>query len=206
MKSTSQNIALVLALLASSSLALQASVDSILNLDVKCYFQQKTSTSGASESGKVGMVRLDGKQLLSLLSKQLSISFSGGSQLKISTKGRVYVADAKGNVLGDVSAYFRAKLDDQDPLFDGSVNHVTLQEKSRNYFPVSFTIDLPALKGTITGVAIEDFAVGAANGDGVQIVTGNSNSMVNGTGSLDGGICCFDGKMNLKGREAIISK
>ncbi|MES2439539.1 MAG: hypothetical protein V4584_10750 [Verrucomicrobiota bacterium] len=188
------------------ALTLQASVDSVLKLDLKCYYQEKISTSDTKEKGDVEVVRLDSKQLLKLLSKQAGVKFPGGSKLMVAVDGKVFVADSKGRTVGDVSTYFKAKLDGDNSLFDGKYNRENGEEDSTNYFPISFTINLPALKGTVTGLAIEDFKVGKADKFGIQQLNGKTTSAVNGKGQVEGKLAYYDGRMNLNGKQAIIVK
>lgn len=197
-------ISLAAGLLLAPALPLHASVDSNLTLEVKCHTQQKFSTSGPNEYGSVRTVRLDAKQLLILVAKQLSKKFPSGAQLKIATDGKVFVTDSKGTVLNDVSAYFKANLNQKQLLFNGSANNVTGKEDSRNYFPLGFSIKLPGLSGNMKGIAVENFKVSSPNSDGVQITTGNIVTEVNGKGNSDGKLALFDGSLYLKGREATI--
>ena len=130
-------------LLLAPALPLHASVDSNLTLEVKCHTQQKFSTSGPNEYGSVRTVRLDAKQLITLLAKQLSKKFPSGAQLKVATDGKVFVTDSKGTVLNDVTAYLKADLNQKQLLFNGSANTATGKENSKNYFPLSLAIKLP---------------------------------------------------------------
>ncbi len=120
------------------ALPARASLDSTLRLDINCYYQDKTSSSGDKESGSVKVIRLDTKQLLVLLSTQLNIRYAGASQLEVATDGRVFVIDSKGTRLGDVSTYFHANFDKKTQIYAGTRNTLTNQEATRNYFPVSF--------------------------------------------------------------------
>lgn len=192
-------------LLLAPVLPLHASVDSNLTLELKCHTQQKFSTSGPNEYGSVRTVRLDAKQLIVLVAKQLSKKFPSGAQLKVATDGKVYVTDSQGNVLNDVSPYFKASLNQRQLLFNGSANTATGKENSRNYFPIAFTINLPGLGGTARGIAVEDFKVTSPDSDGIQITTGNIETLLNGKGKVDGGLALYDGSLYLKGREATVA-
>jgi hypothetical protein len=187
------------------SLPLAASVDSNLTLELKCHTQQKFSTSGPNDYGSVRTVRLDAKQLLVLVAKQLSVKLPSGAQLKITTNGKVLITDFEGTVLHDVSRYFKARLDSKNLLFNGSANNETGKENSRNYFPLAFVIELPGLRGTVRGIAVEDFKVTSPDSDGIQIATGNIETMVNGKGKVDGSTALYDGSLYLKGRKATVA-
>lgn len=206
MKSPTLKLLLTSLLCLFPALSAQASVDSTLKLDIKCYYQLRTSSSANKDTGTAKVIRLDTKQLLTLLSTQLNIRYAGGIQLEIATDGRVFVTDSKGGRLGDVSPYFHANFDTKSRIYDGSRNTETNQETTRNYFPVSFTIDLPELKVTISGIADEIYKVTSPNGDGVQIFTGHTDSNVSGSGNFGGMIAHFNGTLTLDGRKAIIKK
>lgn len=205
MKLSSHRTFLAVGLLLAPALPLHASVDSNLTLELKCHSQQKFSTSGPNEYGSVRTVRLDAKQLLTLVAKQLKVKFPSGAQLKVATNGKVYVTDSRGTVLNDVSPYFKANFNPKSHLFNGSANTVTGKENSRNYFPFGFTINLPGLGGTVRGIGVENFKVTSPNSDGIQITTGNIETLVNGKGKVDGGLALFDGSLYLKGREATVA-
>lgn len=203
MKSKSLNLLIAAGLSLFPALT-HASVDSFLKLDLTYYYQEKSSSTEDGNSGKVKTARLDAKQLLDLIGKQLGANFPKGSQLKVAVDGKVYVTDSDGNTLRDVSQYLEANISTKNRLFDGAVNHVTRKEDSRNYFPISFTVELPGLEGTVEGIAIESFKVAPANKDGVQISTGQIDSKVSGKGLVGAGTAYFEGTMQLKGRQAII--
>lgn len=206
MKSTSLKLALYAGLFLFPAAALQASVDSVLKLDLRCYYQKKISSSNLKESGKVETVRLDSKQLLKMLSKEVGVKYPGGSQLKVAVDGKVFVADSKGNTLGDVSRFFSAKLDTNNSLFDGKYDGESGKEDSRNYFPISFSINLPALKGTVTGLAIEDFKANKPDKFGIQEITGRTSSSVNGKGLIEGRLAYYDGSLKLDGKNAVLTR
>lgn len=201
MKSKSLNLLIAAGLFLFPALT-HASVDSFLKLDLTYYYQEKLSSNEEGNSGKVRIARIDAKQLLDLIGKQLGANFPKGSQLKVAVDGKVYATDSDGNTLRDVSQYLEAKVSTKNRLFDGNVNHVTRKEDSRNYFPISFIIELPGLEGTVEGIAIETFKVGPPNKDGVQITTGQISSTVNGNGMVGVGAAYFEGTMELTGRQA----
>lgn len=188
-----------------SAFSLQAEVKSQLTLDLRCYSQKKISTSDKEVKGSVEVVRLDSKQLLKLLAKQTGLKYPGGSQLRVDTNGQVLVTNSKGNSIADVSRYFEAEFDRDDAILNGKYNRDTQQEKSVNYFPISFSINLPTLKGTVSGVAIENFSVSKPDKFGIQQISGRSTTNVNGQGQVVGKVAYFDGKMTLSGKDAILN-
>ena len=207
MKSTSLKLLLGSGLFLLSAFSLQASVESVLKLDLRCYYQKKISTSDSQVKGSVELVRLDSKQLLKLLSKQTGLRYPAGSQLSVDTAGKVLVTDSKQTrTVADVSRYFRAALDRDDAILDGKFNRETLEEKSVNYYPISFTINLPAFKGTVSGIAIENVSVAKPDKYGIQHISGKSSSNVSGQGQLSGKVAYFDGKISLAGKKAVIVK
>jgi len=205
MKFHSPKLLLGSGLLLLSALSLQAEVEATLNLDLRCYYQDKITTSSSQVKGSVDVVRLDSKQLLKLLAKQTGLKYPGGSQLRVSASGKVFVSDSKGNSIADVSRYFKASLNHDDALLDGKYNRETGEEKSVNYLPISFTINLPSLKGTVSGISIENFSVSKPDKFGIQQISGKSTSNVNGKGQLSGKVAYLDGKLSLSGKEAIIN-
>ncbi len=188
------------------SLSTQASVDSTLRLDIKCYYQLKTSVSGVKSIGIAKIVRLDSKQLIVLLGKQVGVSYPGGSQLEVAVNGQVFITNSKGDRLGNVSKYLKAELNTAGRVYDGFRNNQTGQETTRNYFPVSFTMDLPGVKGTVYGMANELFKITPPTGDGLQLTIGHTDADVNGNGKFNSATAYYNGKLALDGRKASISK
>ncbi|MEO5711941.1 MAG: hypothetical protein ABIT37_00485 [Luteolibacter sp.] len=206
MKSITYKLLLASGLFLLPALSAQASVDSTLRLDIKCYYQLKTYVSGVKSIGTAKVVRLDSKQLIVLLGKQVGIKYSGGSQLQVAVNGQVFITNSAGDRLGNVSKYLKADLDTQSRVYDGFHNNQTNQETTRNYFPVSFTMDLPGVKGTVYGMANELFKITPPTGDGLQLTIGHTDADVNGSGSFSGALAHYNGKLALDGRKAIISK
>lgn len=205
MKSKTLHLLLATGIFLLPALTAQASVDSTLKLNIKCYYQLKTAVSGVKDIGIAKVVRLDSKQLIVLLGKEVSINYPGGSQLEVATDGKVFVTNSKGDRLADVSQYFHATLETQSRVYNGFRSTLTNQETTRNYFPVSFTIDLPSLKGTVSGMADEFFKVTPPNSDGLQLVVGHNNAEVNGRGTFGGTVAFYNGRLALDGRKAVIN-
>jgi 3D (Asp-Asp-Asp) domain-containing protein len=195
---------LITGLFLSSAVFLQASVDSVLTLELKRYTQSISSTSSTTEKGRVSNSRVDSKQLLKLIAKARSTQFPDGSKLQVAVDGTVYVADSKGRWVTDVSEYLRVDFDDKNRLFDGHRNLMTGTETTKNFFPIRLVINLPSMKGSVSGIANEDFKAGEPNSDGVRILSGASKSMVSGKGSAEGGTALYQGTLRLVGRRAEI--
>lgn len=187
-----------------SALSLQAGVESVLKLDLRCYYQNKFSSTDTKVTGSVDPVRLDSKQLLKLLAQQTGLKYAGGSQLRFDTDGSVHITDSKGNTIADVSRYFSTEQERDNSAFDGKYNRETGQETSHNYFPISFTINLPSLKGTVSGIVIEKFTVTKPDKFHIQRLEGRATSNVNGQGRIEGKSAFFDGKMILTGKKAVV--
>jgi hypothetical protein len=98
---------LITSLFLGSAIALQASVESVLKLELLCYTQKKTSASDTTERGSVDRFRVNSKDLLRLISKQLATRFPSGSKLQVAVDGSVYVADSKGKWLGEAIDYLK---------------------------------------------------------------------------------------------------
>jgi hypothetical protein len=187
-----------------SCATLQAAIDSIVDVDLKCYYQSSFTSNQDRVTGKVSVLRLSGKQLVTLLAKKSGIKYTNGSRLK-SVGGLIYVADAKGKPLGDVSKYFKLKISNTATLFNGSRDLASGKEKTRSYESVTFTLNLPGLEGTINGVLLDDLTIAAPNKFGVQYSTGVGSANVNGTGFFDTKTAYFDGGLSLLGREAYVN-
>jgi hypothetical protein len=183
--------------------SLQAAVDSTIDVNLKCYYQSKFTSTQDRITGKVSTLRLSGKQLVTLLAKKSGIKYANGSRLK-SVDGVIFVADAKGRALGDVSKYFQIKISSIGTLFNGSRDLVGGKEKSRSYETVTFSLNLPGLEGTISGVLLDDLTIEAPNKFGVQYSTAAGTANINGVGLVDTKSAYFDGTMSLMGREAYV--
>ena len=205
MKTSPSHLILSASLLFLPTHPLQAGVDSMLTLSLTCYSQERIATSGDTDNGRVNVMRLNAKQLLGMLANDLNVHFPNGSQLRLADTGKVHVADSNGVVLRDVSPYLHAQFDQAERLFDGSRNRVTGQEKTLSYYPMTFTINLATLKGTVQGIMIEKFTVSAPDQYGVQRIKQEGSSAVNGSGSYGGGTAYFDGSLKLIGQTASIS-
>lgn len=141
MKSTKHKFFLIASLLLLPYISQQAAVDSLLALDVKCYFQKQFTTTLDRVVGQVAMTRLDTTQLLALLAKDSGISYTNGSRLKV-VSGAVFVADANGKVLGNVSQYFQLKVNTNAELFNDARNLTNGEERTQSYRSMTFTINL----------------------------------------------------------------
>jgi len=183
-----------------TALPLHASVDSILTVVVNCYYQQKISTAGDLIAGNVDIVRVDSKQLLVLLQKELAVNFPRGAQLQLAADGKVNVVDAKSVVVADVSTYIVATLDGGVHLLNGQRNLATKQENTRNYYPITLTFNLSTLQGSIKGILMENLVAGAPDRYGFNVTTEKSNATVNGSGSYIGKQAYFDGSLTLLGK------
>ncbi|MEX1116923.1 MAG: hypothetical protein WEB53_16875 [Akkermansiaceae bacterium] len=188
----------------SSAVSLQARVDSVLKLELKRSTQKISSTSSTTVKGRVINSRVDSKQLLKLIAKTRDTQFPSGSKLQVAVDGTVYVADSKGKWMTDVSEYLRVEFDDQNSLFDGHRNLVTGTETTKTFFPIRLVINLPSVKGSVSGIANEDFKAREPDSDGVRILSVGSKSMVNGRGPVEGGTALYQGTLRLAGRRAEI--
>jgi len=204
MKSNSLKLILSAGLFLLPAMSLQAGLDTVLKVELNCYFQAKTSLSGNIDAGKVGNVRLNSKQLLTLIGRERGIRFPYGSQLKVTDVGYVYVADSNGNSILDASPYVQVTFFKGKELLNGKINIANGKEDTRTYYQLALRLNLTTLKGTLRGIGIEDLIVTAPDRDGIQIARGNTDSTVNGKGIVNGGTGYFDGRINLKGRSAVI--
>lgn len=205
MKLHARKILPAIAGLALLPLSLHASVDSTMKVDMKCYVQDKFSETSANKFGTVRTVRVDTKQLLTLLGKQTKSKYPSGAQLKVATNGQVTVVDSRGAFVGNAGPYIKAKLALKSSIFSGKYNAASGKETSKNYYRFTLIVDLPTLKGNVKGTAIEDFKVSGPSGDGVRITSGATNVSVNGQGKVDGKTGYYNGNIYLRGRSASIA-
>lgn len=186
------------------TLSLHATVDSVLKIDLNSYYQSKKSKGSKFASGKVTTVRVDSKQLLKLLGQEKGVRFPSGSRLMVTDVGYVYVANSKGQEVIDAAPYVQVAYGKSEELFDGKVNVTNGKENARTYSMIQLSLDFPTLEGTLEGVAIEKVKVNAPDRDGIQKSRTETKSTINGEGVINGGTGYFDGKVNLKGRGAVI--
>ena len=205
MKSSAQQFLLGASLLLLPSLSLHAAVDSLLSLNAKCYSQKKIVTSPDRVIGQVETTRLDTKQLLKILTKDAGIQYTNGSRLKV-VAGTVYVADANGKVLGDVSQYFQLMVNPQSELMDGTRNLMTGAEQTKTYQSMNFTISLPTLRGKVNGVLTENIQISSPNKLGVQDARANGDASIAGKGIINQSPAFFEGTFQLRGHEAILNR
>jgi hypothetical protein len=187
-----------------SCASVQAASDPIVDVDLKCYYQSKFDSTQDRVTGKVSILRLNGKQLVAILAKRSGIKYANGSRLK-AVNGVIFVADAKGRPLGDVSKYFQLDLKNRAVLFNGKQDLTSRKELSTSYGSVSFTMNLPGLGGIVSGVLSDNLTIGGPNKFGVQYSTEASTANVNGKGQIDSKTAFFDGVMTLNGREALLN-
>ena len=204
MKSKTVRLILAAGLLICPALAEETSVNSIMTLNMKCYYQQSGTPSGTVGAGKVGVFRVDSKQLLKLAANQLGISFPNGTRLLATADGGVFAVNSKGDVIRDLSAYFLLKRDTANLLFDGRSKQPAGQQTSRNYYPVTFTMNLAGLTGTVGGLLIETFKITAPDKFGVRRISSDSNTPVSGKGTYGNSLSYYEGDLKLSGKTALI--
>lgn len=205
MKSTAHKLLFATGSISLSSLSLNAAVDSLLILDAKCYSQKKVTRTPERVVGQVATTRLDTKQLLQLLAKDVGVTYTNGSRLKV-VAGEVYVADSNGKELGNVSQYFQLMVNAGSGLLNGTRNLTSNEERTKNYQSMSFTINLPRLKGKVTGLLTEQLEISSPNKLGVQEARANGTANVSGKGTFNGNLAYFEGDFRLEGREAILNR
>jgi hypothetical protein len=204
MKSKPFKLFLSAAVLLVSSLGAQASVDSALSLDLTSFYQESYSVKGDIENGKSTKVRVNSKDLITLIGREAKIGFKNGSKLMVGTDGSVYVASPDGKTHTDVSAYLTSSVPAEGAVVDGKLNLSTGQQDRRNYYILTLELNLPEIRGTVTGVATETFSVSKPTRDGVQIFKGSTKASVSGQGYTRSKTSFFQGSATLKGREAAV--
>ena len=182
--------------------SLHAELDAVLRLDVRCYFQAKESASNKAMTGKVGKVRLNAKQLLSLIAKEKGVKFPNGSMLMAADDGSVFVADSRRAFIVDVSEFVLLVFERDEQLFNGRMSLKTGKEKSSTYYPLALDLKLASVQGTLHGIGIEKRTIGEPKKTGVQLTRGRTQSDINGKGMINGGVGYCEGKIDLKGKTA----
>ena len=182
------------------AMPLRASVDSILTVVVNCYYQQKIATAGDLIAGNVDIVRIDSKQLLTLLEKELNTKFPQGAQLQLAADGSVNVVTSKAVLITNVDTYLSATVDGGVHLLNGQRNTATKQENTRNYYPITLTFNFTTLQGSIQGIVMENLVAGAPDRYGVNVTTEKANATVGGSGTYAGKVGYFDGTLTLLGK------
>lgn len=185
-------------------LSLHATPDTVLKVDVKCYFQAKTSISKDKQKGDVDTVRLNSKQLLKLIAREKGAKFPNGSQLIVNEAGGVAVFDSKGNFIMDASPYVTLVFSTAKQLVDGTRDLDDGKENTLSFYPIALKLKLSTAKGTLRGVAIEHTRVSSPDRDGIQVTRVDLESAINGKGEINGGFGCYEGEIKLEGREAVI--
>lgn len=204
MKSKTLQLLLATGLLICPAVAEEASVNSIMTLNMKCYFQQSGTPTGTVGAGKVGVFRADSKQLLKIAAKQLGTSFPSGTRLLAAADGGVFAVNQKGAVIQDLSTFFVLARDTTNLLFDGRSKQPAGQQTSRNYYPATFTMNLSGLTGTVGGLLIETFKITAVDSFGVRRISSDSTTAVSGKGTYGNSLSYYDGDFKLSGKTALI--
>lgn len=204
MKSKSLQLLLAAGLLVSPALAEETSVNSTLTLNMKCYFQQSGTPTGTVGSGKVGVFRVDTKQLLKLAGSQLGVGFPSGTRLLATADGGVFAVNQKGVVIKDLSTFYALKRDTANLLFDGRSKQPAGKQTSKNYYPATFTMNVAGLTGTVGGLLIETFKITAPDAFGVRRISSDSTTAVSGKGTYGSSLSYYDGDFKLSGKAALL--
>ena len=204
MKSKTLQLLLAAGLLICPALAEETSVNSTMTLNMKCYFQQSGTPTGTVGAGKVGVFRVDSKQLLKLAGSQLGIGFPSGTRLLATADGGVFAVNQKGVVIRDLSTFFSLKRDTENLLFDGRSKQPAGQQTSKNYYPATFTMNVAGLTGTVGGLLIETFKITAPDKFGVRRISSDSTTSVSGKGTYGSSLSYYDGDFKLSGKTALV--
>jgi hypothetical protein len=188
------------------------------------FFQVPSSlvTSGVEDKlvGKLQGVRLNGKDLLNLISEETEIEFPRGARLlvdldsfKLADKfitssalvGGTFVVDRNGAVLVNASPYVIVTFNFDDLIFSGVVDFENDKEKTKNRFPATVQIIFPHrdIDVLFTGNCFENFSMSAPNNQGEQRVKGTTRFQGEGSGFFDDNTFIGSLDMLLKGNELV---
>lgn len=182
----------------------EARIDSELDLDLKCYFQNSLVVTNSRETGQLATGRVNSKDLMRLIGQQSGVSFRNGSKLKMATDGKVYVETPDGSVRTDVSQYVMGYPETADQAIDGSYYFDSNRENRRYFYRIQIQINIGNLQGVVSGLTEESINASPPNRYDVQIVKSSGKSVVNGKGLFQGKLAYFDGKLTLKGSQAVV--
>lgn len=193
-------------LLICPALAQEATVNSFLTVDMKCYYQQSGTATGTVGAGKVGVFRISSKQLLQIAAKQLGVKFPSGAKLLVTPDGSVYAVKQNGSVIRSLSDFYTLKRDTENLLFDGRSKQPAGKQTSKNYYPSTLNINVAGLVGTIGGVQIETFNISAPDKFGIRRISSDSKTEISGAGTYNNSLSYYVGDMKLTGKTALIQK
>ena len=183
-----------------------ARIESILTLDLVCYYQKSFNPSQDDTTGEVGSLRIDSKDFIAMISEQTDIDYPRGSQLRVNVNGRVTITNSEGTILGNVSQYIKADFDQGRRLFAGKVDTDTGEENSTRYFQFTYTINLPGVQGVVRGIAAEDTNVNQPSDDGIQTTTTLcQEAKIDGKGRFNGSPAFFIGDITMEGRKITLN-
>jgi hypothetical protein len=178
-----------------------ATVPSKLLLNLVIYLQSSLDEEGDQLLGDVEVMRAAGKDLLHFIEDATDSDFPNGAKIMVDPDGTVTVVNKNGELLADVSEFFRADYD-EDYLFDGKYHFETAQERSKIYFRLAFYLDIPdeglALK--VAGVAHESFTGSKPNARGKQTFTGHILCDLTGRGNWGESLILAEGDATLNGK------
>jgi hypothetical protein len=119
------------------------------------------------------------------------------------TPDGVFLVDAEGNVLQNLSAVAQVNLETENMIFSGSYNGETEAESSLILFRITIDIAIGDVEIEVDGVAFEKFKAGALDG-GLQKVKATIKAKVSGDGMVDGGMgpqfALVEGTASLSGK------
>lgn len=170
--------------------------------------------------GKLQSVRLNGKDLLNLISQATETNFPRGAKIlvdldgfKLADKfitssalvGGTFVVDKNGVVLANASPYVIVTFNFDALIFAGTVDFENDKEKTKNKFPATVQLLFPDrdIDITFVGNCFENFSMSAPNNEGVQRVKGTTRFQGEGSGFFDDNPFIGSLDMILKGNELV---
>jgi hypothetical protein len=104
------------------------------------------------------------------------------------TPDGVFLVDADGNVLQNLSAVAQVNLETENMIFSGSYNGDTEAESSVILFRITIDLAIGEVEIEVDGVAFEKYKAGALGDGGLQKVKATIKAKVSGDGMVDGGM------------------
>ncbi len=112
----------------------------------------------------------------------------------------VFLVDANGVVLQDLSAFASVDLATEINVFSGSFNNDTFAESSLILFRISISLEIGDIEIEVDGVAFEKFKSGAMDEDGDQKVKATIKAKFSGQGTRNGKLAFAEGTVALTGK------
>lgn len=170
--------------------------------------------------GKLQTVKLNGKDLLDLISEATETEFPKGARLLVdlggikaasvspmggTTAGSVWVVDRDGDPILNASSYLFFTFDFNALIYSGLVDFLNEKEKTKNQFPATLRMVFPQREIDVffQGNCFENFRMSSPNADGIQNVRGVTRFAGDGHGVFEGELFVGSTDIVLRGNEDV---